>query len=44
VKGLSGTKSDILGAGSSTSRIVVTIQKTDGFFQTKDCANWHKIS
>jgi len=39
-----GTDGDTLRSGSSTSRSVVTIHKTDGFFQTKDCPSWHKVS
>lgn len=30
--------------GSSTTRVVVTLHKADGFFQTNDCSNWRKIA
>lgn len=33
-----------LRSGSSRTRTSVVIRKTDGFFQTTGCANWHKIS
>jgi len=42
--GVTGTKGDSLRSGSSSSRTVVTIHTTDGFFQTQDCSNWHKTS
>ncbi|WP_256796411.1 hypothetical protein [Terrabacter sp. Ter38] len=31
-------------SGSSSTRTIVTLDKDAGFFQSKDCANWHAIS
>lgn len=42
--GVTGTNGDTLRSGSGGTRTVVTIHKTDGFFQTQDCSNWRKIS
>jgi hypothetical protein len=44
LKGLATTAGDVLAAGSTSSRASVTILATDAFFQTKDCANWRKVS
>jgi hypothetical protein len=44
LKGLGGTPADVVASGSGSGRTVVTILATDAFFQTKDCANWQKVS
>ncbi len=41
---LKGGNAAVLASGSATGRTKVTIQKTDGFFATQDCANWQRIS
>src|SRR4051794_30920445 len=41
---VAGKNGGTLRSGSSKTRSLVTIHKTDGFFQTNDCSNWHKTS
>ena len=39
-----GTNFTTRRSGSSNSRTVVTIRRTDGFFETEGCSNWHRTS
>jgi hypothetical protein len=41
---VTGRGGEHLRSGASASRTVVTINKTDGFFQTNDCLNWRKVT
>jgi hypothetical protein len=40
---VSGSDGTVVSAGSGVRRAVVTIHKTDRYFQTQDCSNWHRI-
>jgi hypothetical protein len=38
-----GASGDIIDHGTATGPITVTIKASDKFFETKGCANWHRI-
>jgi len=42
--GVSGSDGTTDRSGSGKGRVVVTIRTVDGFFETSNCSNWHKIS
>ena len=44
LRGLSGKPADVVQRGSSSGRSVVTLRANDKFFETKNCANWHKVA
>ncbi|MGO4600020.1 hypothetical protein [Terrabacter sp. 2RAF25] len=44
LKGLAGIPADVLASGSTDAPARVTILASDAFFQTKDCATWHKTA
>ncbi|NUQ32377.1 MAG: hypothetical protein HOP99_06100 [Dermatophilaceae bacterium] len=44
LKGLSGTPADVVASGAVTGPTRVTIVKQDAFFQTRDCATWHRLA
>ena len=44
LRGLSGTPADVLASGSTTGPTRVTIVAADSFFQTRDCATWHRVA
>jgi hypothetical protein len=44
LRGLSGKPADVVQSGSSSGRSLVTLRASDSFFETVNCANWHKIA
>lgn len=44
LKGLARVPADVVASGSATGPTRVTIVASDAFFETKDCATWHKTA
>lgn len=44
LKGLSGTPADVVASGAAAGPTRVTIVTQDAFFQTRDCAPWHRLA
>lgn len=44
LKGLTDRPADVVASGSTTGPTRVTIGAADAFFQTRDCATWHRVT
>ena len=44
LKGLTDKPADVVASGTTTGPTRVTIVAADAFFQTRDCATWHRVT